>query len=118
MKVLVRDYSSFGIQQTIALGGTYAEARENFAKKSESMKARYDKFKEYESFAGVLAYDEPDSTLFPAIAAAQDWFLKYYPSTNFTSTCFPTMRRRNSSSVWTATRATHMPITSPCSWMR
>lgn len=83
MKVLVRDYSSFGIQQTIALGGTYAEARENFAKKSESMKARYDKFKEYESFAGVLAYDEPDSTLFPAIAAAQDWFLKYYPEYEF-----------------------------------
>ena len=83
MKVLVRDYSSFGIQQTIALGGTYAEARDNFAKKTEEIKARYDRFKEYDSFAGVLAYDEPDSTLFPAIAAAQDWFLKYYPEYEF-----------------------------------
>lgn len=83
MKVLVRDYSSFGVQQTIALGGTYAEARANFEKKSDEIRARYDKFSAYDSFAGVLAYDEPDSTLFPAIAAAQDWFLKYYPDYEF-----------------------------------
>lgn len=83
MKVLVRDYSAFGIQQTIAQGGSYAEARENFRKKGDEIKARYDKFKKYSSFAGILAYDEPDSTLFPAIAAAQDWFLKYFPEYEF-----------------------------------
>lgn len=79
MKVLVRDYNNFGIQQTIALGGSYAEARANFEEKGAQIKERYDKFAEYESFAGVIAYDEPNSTLFEAIAAGQDWFLKNYP---------------------------------------
>ncbi|MDE5896858.1 MAG: hypothetical protein K2H43_03480, partial [Clostridia bacterium] len=45
----------------------------------EELKARYDEFKQYTSFAGVIAYDEPDTTLYPAIAAGQDWFLKNYP---------------------------------------
>lgn len=79
VKVLVRDYNNFGIQQTVAQGGSYAEARARFEEKSDQIRARYDKFAEYESFAGIIAYDEPNSTMFEAIAAGQDWFLKYYP---------------------------------------
>lgn len=55
VKVLVRDYNNFGIQQTVAQGGSYAEARARFEEKSDQIRARYDKFAEYESFAGIIA---------------------------------------------------------------
>ena len=79
MKVLVRDYNSRGVQYTIAEGGTYAEASARFEARSAELKARYDEFKTYSSFAGVIAYDEPNTTQYEAIAAGQDWFLKNYP---------------------------------------
>lgn len=89
MKVLIRDLHVQGIQYANMAGGTYAEARERYNKLSTSLKARYDVFKMYDSFAGVIAYDEPDSTMFEAIAAGQDWFLTNYPEYEYYVNLFP-----------------------------
>lgn len=95
MKVLVRDLHPQGVQYSIQLGGTYEEARARFNARTDALKARYDKFKEYESFAGVLAYDEPDTTLYPAIAAGQDWFLKHYPEYEYYVNLLPNYASAN-----------------------
>ncbi|MDE5896699.1 MAG: hypothetical protein K2H43_02655, partial [Clostridia bacterium] len=79
MKVLVQDSAANGITAIIRKGGTYEEAKARFAENTEALKARYDEFKKFTSFAGVNAYDEPATTLYEAIRAGQDWFRENYP---------------------------------------
>lgn len=64
-------------------GGSYQEAYNRIKANENAIKARYEKFMKYESFAGIFGCDEPDATKFEAIAAAQDWFEDNYPQYEF-----------------------------------
>ena len=64
-------------------GGTYQEAYNRILANEGKIKARYEKFMQYESFAGIFGCDEPNATKFEAIAAAQDWFEDNYPQYEF-----------------------------------
>lgn len=93
MKVLVRDQTSAGFETIIKFakekGYTYDETREELEKRSEEIKAHIDEYKKYKSFQGVNAFDEPSMDYYEAIAACQDWFLKYYPEYEFYSNLLP-----------------------------
>jgi len=81
VKVFVQnaDTHPYGLAKLIVQGGTYEEAWARFEKYKDEIKAHYDKFAKYDSFAGIFASDEHNSTLFPAIKAGKDWFALHYP---------------------------------------
>ncbi|MBE7084516.1 MAG: hypothetical protein E7368_00490 [Clostridiales bacterium] len=64
-------------------GGTYQEAKNKILANETAIKAHYDKFVKYESFAGIFGCDEPSADKFAAIAAAQDWWEINYPKHEF-----------------------------------
>jgi len=81
VKVFVQnaDTHPYGLAKLIVQGGTYEEAWARFEKYKDEIKAHYDKFAKYDSFAGIFASDEHNSTPFPAIKAGKDWFALHYP---------------------------------------
>lgn len=87
MKLYVRDQTDVGFETMIkyaqSMGYDYDETYALLEEKSEDIKKNLDVYKEYESFRGVNVYDEPSMDYMDAIAACQDWFLKYYPEYEF-----------------------------------
>ena len=71
------------IKSSSKKGWTYQDAWNKIIAMENDIKARYDKFTKYDSFAGIYASDEPNATQYPAIAAAQDWFEINYPEYEF-----------------------------------
>lgn len=93
MKVLVRDQTDAGFETIIkyaqSRGYSYEETRDELDRRAEEIKANIEEYKKYESFQGVNAYDEPSMDYYEAIAACQDWFLKYYPEYEFYTNLLP-----------------------------
>jgi|GEM_PF-1192575 len=92
LKVLLGsyDYTNYNsLGAIIKDGGTYAEAMARIEDRADGIKARYDSFAAYDSFAGIFATDEPSAHMFEAIAAAQDWFEWNYPEYEFYVNLFP-----------------------------
>ena len=83
MKVLVRDRTSYSIESIInkayTKGYDYKQTRAELSEREESLKAQIDIFKEYDSFIGITAIDEPSTEYYEIIAACQDWFYLNYP---------------------------------------
>lgn len=93
MDVLVRDNTAGGFEGIINYakdkGYGYEETYAVLEEKAELIKANIDQYKEYKSFIGVNAYDEPSMDYYEPIAACQDWFLKYYPDYEFYTNLLP-----------------------------
>lgn len=87
MQILVRDRTANGLESIIntalAQGLDYKQTRELLSKKEQSIKTNIDTFKEYNSFMGVNAYDEPSMDYYEIISACQDWFYINYPNYKF-----------------------------------
>lgn len=87
MQVLVRDRTSAGIESIInsafTKGLNYKQTREELDKKASEIKDHIDAFKEYDSFMGINAYDEPSMDYYEIISACQDWFYLNYPEYKF-----------------------------------
>lgn len=91
VKVLVWDYGNPGIYNTIYRNpnATYSEVRNLLEENTEEIRARIDQYTEFESFAGIHAYDEPSMDYYNAIAACQDWWYENYPEYEFYVNLFP-----------------------------
>lgn len=93
MKVLVRDQTSAGFESIINLahnrGLDYNGTCALLEERSAEIKQHIDTYKTHASFQGVNAYDEPSTEYYDAIAACQDWFLRYYPEYEFYSNLLP-----------------------------
>lgn len=93
MQVLVRDQTSAGFETIIkyaqSKGYGYDETKEVLESRAEEIKEHINAFAEYESFAGVNAFDEPSMDYYEPIAACQDWFLKHYPDYEFYANLLP-----------------------------
>lgn len=91
VKVLVWDHGNPGMYNIIARGAnlSYEDVRANIEQNGEILKARYNVYKEYKSFAGIHAYDEPTVEYYNAIAACQDWWYENFPEYEFYVNLFP-----------------------------
>ena len=91
VKILVYDHGNPGIHNIIIRGAnsTYEEVKTTLDQNSEAIRARYDVYTQYESFAGIHATDEPSVEYYDAIAACQDWWYENYPEYEFYVNLFP-----------------------------
>ena len=97
IKLYVRDQTNVGFETLIkyaqSMGYDYDETYAMLEEKAEEIKKNLDIYKEYESFSGVNVFDEPSMDYMDAIAACQDWFLKYYPNYEFYFVLLPAYAR-------------------------
>lgn len=92
MKYYVRDYSFADgcIEGIIAAANSEQEAQTMLEAQKESIKARFDEYSQHESFAGVLAVDEPSTKRYDAIAVMNEWYRENFPDTEFQVNLLPT----------------------------
>lgn len=97
MKYYVRDYSFTDgcIEGIIAAANSEEEAQAMLEQQQESIKARFEEYSEYESFAGVLAVDEPAAARYPAIKVMNAWYEENFPETEFQVNLLPTYASLN-----------------------
>ena len=97
MKYYVRDYSFTDgcIEGIIVSAHSEEEAKTMLEQQQETMKARFDEYNQYESFAGVLASDEPSVARYPAIKVTNQWFEENYPEAEFQVNLLPTYAANN-----------------------
>lgn len=97
MEIWVRDQTNNGFETIInyaqSMGYDYEETYAEIEKRAEDIKANIDTYKKYKSFKGVNVYDEPSMDYMEALAACQDWFLKYYPEYEFYFVLLPVYAR-------------------------
>ncbi len=91
VKILVWDYEAPGISSIIKgnANRTYDEVRAIVEEAGPTIRARIEEFAQYESFAGLHAYDEPSVEYYNAIAACQDWWYENFPQYEFFANLFP-----------------------------
>ncbi|MBQ8428257.1 MAG: hypothetical protein IJX18_03280, partial [Clostridia bacterium] len=69
IKVLISNYDYMNPNSLASItreGGTYAEAMAKIREREDAIKARYDVFASYDSFAGIFGADEPSAHMFEA----------------------------------------------------
>ena len=91
IKVLARDRTSPGLPSIIdaSAGSSYQEVMNKILAVEDQLIAKYDEFKTYKSFQGIVAKDEPSMEYYEAIAAAQDWWRSKYAGYEFFVNLFP-----------------------------
>ena len=91
MKVLIMDHQNDGLPFIVrsAENKSYDEVMAQIVASEARLKAHYDKFTAYSSFAGVVVIDEPSAAYFEAIAAGQDWWRENYPEYEYYCNLLP-----------------------------
>lgn len=91
IKVIIEDRVSPGLPNIIRSAAKYSfeETTKLIEMYADGMKARYDTFKEYDSFLGIVAMDEPSVEYYEALAAGMEWWRNNYPEYEFYCNLFP-----------------------------
>ena len=90
VKVIIEDRVTPGIPNIIRSCANYAydDVMAIIESNAASIKMRYDRFAEFDSFAGINAMDEPSAEYYAALAAGIDWWRENYPEHEFYSNLF------------------------------
>ena len=93
LNLLIRDRTTYGfetiINYCVSKGYNYRQCFDYVSSVGENIKANIEQYKQYKSFIGVNAFDEPSTDYYDAIAACQDWFYINYPTYEFYTNLLP-----------------------------
>ena len=83
MKFLIRDYPFINAM----IYDTSAE--KNWDSYKQSTIEKFEVFMQYDSFAGVMASDEPSAVYFENIKTVKDWYNEQFPTLEFNVNLLP-----------------------------
>lgn len=91
LKVQIEDRVEPGLPSLVrkCAGMSYNEAMNEILAVEDALIARYDEYKKFDSFVGIVAQDEPSTEEYNALAAGQDWWREHYPGYEYFVNLFP-----------------------------